>query len=183
MVRATVGLLRERGLHGTGLMDVLERSQAPRGSLYFHFPGGKTQLASEALSVTSSAIGDWLRRHLAESADVAIAVNGWLDRYVVELERTGFSRGCPVAGVALDIGPEDEELRQVCGSALASWSSLLAEALRREGRPATEAGHVAESIVALLEGALMMARIQRSSAPIRSAQATLGMMLARPALS
>jgi TetR/AcrR family transcriptional repressor of lmrAB and yxaGH operons len=88
-----------------------------------------------------------------------------------------------VAGVALDIGPEDEELRQVCGSALASWSSLLAEALRREGRPATEAGHVAESIVALLEGALMMARIQRSSAPIRSAQATLGMMLARPALS
>jgi TetR/AcrR family transcriptional repressor of lmrAB and yxaGH operons len=162
-------------------MDVLERSQAPRGSLYFHFPGGKTQLASEALAVASSAIGDWLRRHLAESPDVSTAVTGWLDRYVIELERTGFTRGCPIAGVALDIGLEDEVLRQKCGEALAGWSGLFAEALRREGRSAAEAGLLAESIVAMLEGALIMTRIQRSAAPVRSAQAALKLMLDRAA--
>jgi TetR/AcrR family transcriptional repressor of lmrAB and yxaGH operons len=181
MVQATVGLLRERGLHGTGMMDVLERSQAPRGSLYFHFPGGKAQLASEALSVTAEAIGDWLRRHLAEGPDVVTAVTVWLDRYATELERNGFSRGCPIAGVALDIGPEDEGLRQVCASALGGWTRLFADALRREGRSIGEADQLAQTILAMLEGALMMARIQRSLAPIRSVQAALGVMLARPA--
>jgi TetR/AcrR family transcriptional regulator, lmrAB and yxaGH operons repressor len=48
MVLAARQLIRERGYHATAISDVLERSGAPRGSVYFHFPGGKPQLAVEA---------------------------------------------------------------------------------------------------------------------------------------
>ena len=47
MVQAARQLIRERGYHATAFSDVLELSGAPRGSVYFHFPGGKTQLAIE----------------------------------------------------------------------------------------------------------------------------------------
>src|SRR5689334_9309655 len=48
MVQAARQLIRERGYNATAFSDVLELSGAPRGSVYFHFPGGKTQLAMEA---------------------------------------------------------------------------------------------------------------------------------------
>src|SRR6202453_1832910 len=48
MVQAARQLIRERGYHATAFSDVLELSGAPRGSVYFHFPGGKAQLAMEA---------------------------------------------------------------------------------------------------------------------------------------
>ena len=47
MIEATALLLRQRGYHGTSLNDILNASGAPRGSLYFHFPGGKDQLVIE----------------------------------------------------------------------------------------------------------------------------------------
>ena len=49
MIEATALLLRRRGYHGTSLNDILSASGAPRGSLYFHFPGGKDQLVIEII--------------------------------------------------------------------------------------------------------------------------------------
>ena len=48
MLETTARLLQHRGYHGTALSDILEESAAPRGSLYFHFPGGKDQIVMEA---------------------------------------------------------------------------------------------------------------------------------------
>src|SRR5690242_20447853 len=55
MVRAAVELFRERGYAATSFGDVLARSGAPRGSIYHHFPGGKEELAAEALSRYTAA--------------------------------------------------------------------------------------------------------------------------------
>lgn len=51
MVAAARRLFRERGYFGTALSDVIADSAAPRGSLYFHFPGGKEELATEVALV------------------------------------------------------------------------------------------------------------------------------------
>ena len=48
MLETTARLLQHRGYFGTALSDILRESNAPRGSLYFHFPGGKDQLVIEA---------------------------------------------------------------------------------------------------------------------------------------
>src|SRR5437868_12985261 len=48
MIESAAVLFRERGVLGTSFSDVVEHSGAPRGSIYHHFQGGKTQLAEEA---------------------------------------------------------------------------------------------------------------------------------------
>jgi AcrR family transcriptional regulator len=48
MVQAAKQLIREGGYGATAFSDVLTLSGAPRGSVYFHFPGGKAQLGMEA---------------------------------------------------------------------------------------------------------------------------------------
>ncbi|MDT7695716.1 MAG: TetR/AcrR family transcriptional regulator, lmrAB and yxaGH operons repressor, partial [Pseudonocardiales bacterium] len=47
MITAARRLFRERGYLGTAFSDVLAESGAPRGSVYFHFPGGKEELGTE----------------------------------------------------------------------------------------------------------------------------------------
>ena len=42
---------RRQGLSGTGLKQVVAEAQAPFGSLYHHFPGGKQQLGEEVVRV------------------------------------------------------------------------------------------------------------------------------------
>ena len=65
MLEATARLLRQRGYHGTSLNDILAASGAPRGSLYFHFPGGKDQLVIEVTRASVAAVAEQLRDTLA----------------------------------------------------------------------------------------------------------------------
>src|SRR5438105_11716785 len=65
MLDSTVQLLRHNGYSGTGFREVVAHSGAPRGSIYHHFPGGKTQLGVEA-------VGEWGRF----VRDVIVAVAG-----------------------------------------------------------------------------------------------------------
>src|SRR3984885_8702083 len=59
-------LLAEKGYAGMELRDVAERGKAPRGSIYHHFPGGKRQLAAEAVALEGDLIRDAIERSLAE---------------------------------------------------------------------------------------------------------------------
>ena len=65
MLEATGRLIRERGYHGTSLNDILAASGAPRGSLYFHFPGGKDQLVIEATKMTITETTELLEQALS----------------------------------------------------------------------------------------------------------------------
>ena len=49
MIETTARLVQAKGYHGTSLNEILKKSDAPRGSLYFHFPGGKKTLVLEAM--------------------------------------------------------------------------------------------------------------------------------------
>src|SRR5882724_6253798 len=62
MVQSAATLMRERGIHGVGLREVVAHSGGPRGSLGRYFPGGKTQLMSEAIDVALAGIYDELER-------------------------------------------------------------------------------------------------------------------------
>ena len=180
MVSATLRLLRRRGLHGTGLQEVLAESAAPRGSLYFHFPGGKEQLVREALVVEAGRGDRWIRRCLDGSPTVREGFVRMLDEYAALLESSDFGESCPVAGVALDLGAEPGPLHAACHDALAGWASTLAEALEAEGRPAAEAAALGTTAIAAFEGALLQCRVGRDVTPLRQVAAQAGALLAAP---
>jgi AcrR family transcriptional regulator len=56
MVRSAASLIGSRGLNGTSFADVIDASGAPRGSIYHHFPRGKSQLAEDAIEWISDLV-------------------------------------------------------------------------------------------------------------------------------
>lgn len=183
LVSTTAGLLRRQGLHGTGLQEVLAESAAPRGSLYFHFPGGKEQLVEEALDLAAESVFRWQQRCLDGTPTAAEAVARMLDEYAAWLERSAFSEGCPVAGVALDLGAAPSPLHAACRRALERWTGPLADRLRAEGRMPDEAEALATTAIAAFEGALLMSRARGDAGPLRQACAPLRALLAPPAVA
>jgi len=178
MIRATVDLLRERGYAGTSLGDILARSGGPRGSIYHHFPGGKQELVAEALRRYAAGI----RRRLVAVAETGSGVD--LVRALVGAMRDGlrasdFSVGCAVAGVVLDLAPDpDLALLTPAAKALDGWRSVIATALTRDGIAKPRAQRLATLVLAAFEGAIILARAQRSTGPLDEVEQELTVLLA-----
>lgn len=167
MIETTARLLQQRGYHGTSLSDILGASGAPRGSLYFHFPGGKDALAAEATRAAIDEASGALREALAASADPAEGVRRYYELAAGLLEETDFAFGCPVAPVILDAAGGVPELEALCHEAFETWTGMLAEAFSAAGIPAGRAELLALLSVATLEGLLLVARAYRDTGPLR----------------
>jgi AcrR family transcriptional regulator len=165
MVRAAALLFQERGYAATSFQDVIARSGAPRGSIYHHFPGGKQELAIEALRWYSDRTSALMRQKTEESTAIE-AVAGFFAISREALRKSDFRAGCPVAGVALDLADNDEELQAAVAQAFEEWRRVLAAAFERDGATPAKARRLAAFVYASLEGALMLARAQRDLRPM-----------------
>jgi TetR/AcrR family transcriptional repressor of lmrAB and yxaGH operons len=168
ILETTALLLRQRGYHGTSLNDILSASAAPRGSLYFHFPGGKDQLVIE---VTRDSVADVTKRlgeALAAESDPAVAVHHIYQSVGRMLEENEFSLGCPIAPVVLDSPTDVPELAELCRSAFEQWIGLLREAFVRAGVPERRAHALALLVESSLEGLMVIARATRDRAPLQA---------------
>ena len=173
LVRTTSRLLRKQGYGATGLNQVMAEAQAPKGSMYFHFPGGKEQLAAAAVDHFAERVMRRLERGLDEADSVAEAVATVFDEYIEHFHRTDFAEGCAVATVALDAAAAHEALAAATGRALRGWTDRFAEALEAEGRSPAEAHALATLIVAAIEGTVVLGKGERSTEPFVAVGAVL----------
>src|SRR6476620_2701512 len=97
MVHSAATLMRERGIHGVGLREVVAHSGGPRGSLGRYFPGGKTQLMSEAIDVALAGLNDELERTLTDAQTFPEAIGLTLAPWRRLLVDSEFALGCPLA--------------------------------------------------------------------------------------
>ncbi len=172
VVRTAAGLFRAQGYHATGLNQVLSEGGAPKGSLYFHFPGGKEQLAVEAVALAGNELRDALGAVLGAERDPAKALSQALELLGRELVASGFRSGCPIATVALDAASDSEPIRVACEDVYASWQQVIAAHVGDDD--------LATVVLAAIEGALLLARTRRSLDPLHAVDARLGALLGRP---
>ncbi|MFC5664926.1 TetR/AcrR family transcriptional regulator [Kitasatospora misakiensis] len=177
LVAATRQLIEAQGYYGTGLNQVLAESGAPRGSLYFHFPEGKDQLVAQALSEAGRDVAVLISGMAGGELSAAEVVRGLLDAFGDRMEQSGYAKGCPLATVALEVSAGHEELRRVCESAYAEWQGALADRLVLDGRDRAGAEAAAGSALALVEGALLLARVQHSRLPLDRAAGAVELLL------
>ncbi|MEV4682361.1 TetR/AcrR family transcriptional regulator [Streptomyces kurssanovii] len=161
LLDATQELIETGGYFGAGLNQVVAASGAPRGSLYFHFPGGKDQLVGESVRRAGRAITDTLAG-AEPGPSAAEFVAGVLRLLGDRLAESGWRRGCPVATVALETAATSDLLHDACSEVYSSWEAALRA--RLEGRP--DADDLAVTVLALIEGALLLARTHRSREPL-----------------
>lgn len=165
MVRSAAYLFRERGYSGTAFRDVIVHSGAPRGSIYHHFPGGKVQLAEEAVRYA----GDFLNAGIqaaVEGGDAAAAVDaftGWWRQVLIKSE---FRAGCPVAAVTVESHDEAPQLAEAAARAFGRWEDTLATGLGNAGVPDGRAARLARLVVASVEGATILCRAHRTVEPL-----------------
>lgn len=164
MVESAATLIGSQGMNATSFSDVLADSGAPRGSIYFHFPGGKRELAADAIRRTSQQVSAHMRASTATSPSQVMHHFVALFQHVVEA--TDGAAGCAVAGVTIDVPASDDELLVVAREAFHSWSALLAEQLTNVGVDPERAGGLAVIAVASVEGALILCRAERGIAPL-----------------
>ncbi len=171
LIDTMIDALQRKGLHGVGLNELLAAADAPKGSLYHHFPNGKTELAVAAIERVGQRAEQAFAALFERQSDPLDALTIWLQGALGQLQESAFERGCPLATVALESAPQDHEIRAALANAFAAIRQALQQQLQRHGYAQPEG--LAALFVALYEGGLLQARVAGSSEPLKQAVATL----------
>jgi TetR/AcrR family transcriptional regulator, lmrAB and yxaGH operons repressor len=163
MINAAAELFRQRGYHATAFSDVIQASGAPRGSTYFHFPGGKQELAREAIALA----GDQIEEMVDLAADGADGpgslVRALGDMVAARLEGSGYRSGCAIATMVLELAPENEELSTDFEAVFGRWRAALARRFETWAIAPDRAVGLANLVMSAFEGALVLSRAARST--------------------
>lgn len=161
MLRSAAQLFREKGVEATSLADVIEHAGAPRGSIYHHFPRGKPQLVEEATRTAGALMGSMISAGLANhgpAETLKAIIGGFRD----QLESTGYTAGCPVAPAALE-GANSPAALAAAGESFTSWEDTIAASLWQRGLSQERSRALATMAISSFEGALIIAKAQRST--------------------
>ena len=169
IVTATAELFRRQGYNGTALKAVTVAADAPFGSLYHFFPGGKEELG-EAVVLTSGRAYQELFEVIYDAApDPVTAVGDFFDGAAEVLVSTGYVDACPIGTVALEVASTNDRLRRATATVFAGWEAAAATRLEGAGIAPAAAAELATTLVAAIEGGFMLSRAARSPDPMHAA--------------
>jgi AcrR family transcriptional regulator len=179
MVTSAALLLREHGVAGTSIAKVLEHSRGPRGSVGFHFPGGRAELLTDALQWAGGFVTATLRQAAEHDASPVEVFASICEHYKQQLATTDYTAGCPI-GAAAQEAYRDPALGPVVSSIVDDWQTGLTDILKRAGHDPADAAELAMLCISALEGAITMSRVKRSTAPIDIVLGRVSPLLQRP---
>ncbi|MDE2039380.1 MAG: TetR family transcriptional regulator C-terminal domain-containing protein [Elusimicrobia bacterium] len=160
--------LHLKGYHHTAMGDIAEACRMTKANLFHHF-GSKEELA---LAVLDAKIADYRKRRvepLCADGDPVEAVSRMFSEAGCFFRRIGCKAGCFIANIGLEMADVNEHFRKRVGLFFSQWSESLARCLakaKREGRfdEALDPTACAETLLALYEGAVLLARTRRDAA-------------------
>jgi TetR/AcrR family transcriptional repressor of lmrAB and yxaGH operons len=179
LVQTMARLLRDQGYAATGRAQLLAESGVSNGSLYHHFPGGMEEVAEGALAASGQAVAEALRAALEGAPDTGIGLARFLDMAEGPIGGEACA-GCPIAPTALESPIISPRLRATAAQCFAQWEALIAERLLRDGWPEDPAAAAASSALALVEGALLLARVSGQRSHLTNAKRSVQLLLVTP---
>ncbi|MGW1805509.1 TetR/AcrR family transcriptional regulator [Streptomyces sp. NPDC002078] len=182
IVHAGTELFRRSGYTGTGMKQIAEAAEAPFGSIYHFFPGGKAQLGEEVIRTSGAAYLGLITTLLEPYEDRVAATADAFAAAAGTLAELDFADPCPIATVAMEVAGTNDTLRRATSEVFDSWIDHLAAYYAQGGMREPAARETASSVIALLEGAFMLGRAARSTEPVRAA-GTAAAAIVRAALS
>lgn len=166
LIRAAATLFRTRGYHGVGLSDLLQEAKAPKGSLYHHFPNGKSDLALAAATWAS----DEMLRLIAASFDGAASFKDGATTLCYKLAKlfdlANQWDACPISATLFE-GPDNEEFRAHAELIFEGWIAEVRDQATRLDVPEGDAQSMAEHLFMLIQGGWTLARTRRQSDVLR----------------
>lgn len=169
IITASSELMRRNGYAGTGVKAILTASDAPYGSLYHHFPGGKEEVGVETLRTGGRVYLALVEAYFVPGADLVATTRSFFEDAAAFVASTDYVDACPIATIAGEIATTSEPMRAAAAEAFASWLEVLEVAFVAEGIDAEGARALAVELFCLLEGAFLLSRTTRDAGPIRTA--------------
>jgi TetR/AcrR family transcriptional regulator, lmrAB and yxaGH operons repressor len=172
-VETASSLFQTRGYDGVGLAELVHASGAPKGSFYFHFKGGKEELAVATILKSRQEVVDLLSNAVrcAKSPEQYIERIG--KALMQWLTSTNFTEGCAVASMALAAAGSSEVIALACRECYRAWIDLIHVHLSLLSNARVVSPTNASSIMSALEGAVILCRCERSVAPMKKVVAYL----------
>lgn len=148
-----VALFRDRGYDGASLAEISELTGLGKSSLYYHFPGGKEDMARQALSRLASALETALFVPLESEQPPARKLDAMLDALDAFYE--GGKRACLLERLCASV--DLPRFAPLIADLFGRWTDALARLLVEGGLPRRVARARAEDCVVRIEGALVVA--------------------------
>lgn len=179
VVRASLDLMRQNGYAGTAISDIVRESGAPRGSVSFHFAGAKGEIAGEVIDLMTREIVDQVDQAAADATTAAEVIRAQIRAIGERLESSGWSAGCPVAPITIELADDSPTIRRAAAHFFMSWRTGLARRLADRGLDDLRAQRVAAMTVYATEGALVAAKAEQSLDPLAVIADELGLLCER----
>lgn len=166
LLKVATRLFQQRGYHAVGLAEILALSEAPKGSLYHHFPGGKPELAEACIQRIAAATMASLDQASASGTDIIGFLRQLGEESAAWLERTDWRDGSLLAVIGQEQGGDNGLLADAVRIAYQRMEMRLAKWLMQEGVAVARARDIAATIISAHEGAMLLARCRRDTAPV-----------------
>ncbi|WP_369276351.1 TetR/AcrR family transcriptional regulator [Streptomyces sp. R11] len=169
IARAASRLMQRQGYDGTGIKQVSAEAGATLGSVYHFFPGGKLELALEALDRGNREFVDELRAVFDEEEDPAAAIALLTRRLAEGLRASDWMDGCPITTTALGASGRFPQIQAAAAEAFTRWHAQVFDRLKESGLAEDDARALAHTVISTLEGAELTAQVTRSKEPLEAA--------------
>jgi len=163
LVQASAELLARQGFNATGVKQIVTAAQAPFGSMYHFFPGGKEQLGAEAIRASGAVYEQLIEAVFDPAPDPVTGVRLFFAGAAAHLEETDYADACPIATVALEVSSVSEQMRLACAEVFESWIVAGSQRFERAGVAPARARDLITAMLAALEGAFVLARASRTT--------------------
>jgi TetR/AcrR family transcriptional regulator, lmrAB and yxaGH operons repressor len=147
--------------------DIVSASGSPKGSLYFHFPGGKEELAAQALSHAGNEVCEVLKQAFSSSKTIGQGLKAVFALFIEGLEHSEFRAGCPVGTVAVE-APNFRQVAEAVETAFQQWHATVKDRLVQGGLRTRRADELAEFILAAFEGGVLLAKATKTTKPLET---------------
>jgi AcrR family transcriptional regulator len=159
-------------VHGTGLSEVLAASGAGKGQFYRYFDD-KDHLVREVVGLQFARVRA-SQGGGSPSLDSWVALRAWFDAVIAYQDGRGLAGGCPLGSLAAELADTDERVRAELSAVFEQWTAPLRHALqtmqdRGEIRPGADPAVLAETVLALFEGGILLATVHKRIDPLRHA--------------
>ena len=170
-----VGLrqLRATGYTATGVKEVLDLAQVPKGSFYHYFPS-KEAFVGELFERYANGEGERAQRLLGDASVPPLKrLRAYFEELISVYGQPGEAAGCLIGAMSLEIADHIPKLQAQLQSMYAGWQSGIADVLRQAVKrgdlaKSTKPGPLAEFILNSYEGALVRMKAEQNSSPLKN---------------
>ena len=175
LIDTTIALVRRRGVGSASVSQILEHSGLARRTLYLNFPDGKPGLISAATEFAASGFSAMLEGVVGDGDPIA-SVEAFVRAWETALADSDYCAGCPIVAATLGRS-EAPAAAGVAANAFTQWVRLIARPLAEAGLDAEDAEDLATTVVATIEGAVIMSTAARSGLPLQRAGRDLAVLI------